>query len=263
MNVSARLFAGRQAGWLLFFCAVLAAWMALFAMQPDIDLPSGWQDLGAGYLASLCRPTAGDAGYAPVFVMWCLMALAMMAPTAIPALRTYTDLTHTQAADVAGFTALVGGYLLVWIGFSAVVATVQVALANEGLLDPWGRSTAILLNAALLALAGLYQFSTFKEACLKSCQSPMMFFLSRWRDGPGGAFRMGLRMGAVCLGCCWSLMLLAFVAGTMNLAFMGLATLLMTLEKLPSIGRYLTVPMGVALITGAALTVVSAFTTGI
>lgn len=262
MIVSARHITGRQTVWLLFFCAVLAAWMVLFAMQPGIELPAGWQDLGVDYLASLCRPTAGDAGYAPIFVMWCLMALAMMAPTVVPALHTFSDLTHTQGAGVAEFVALVGGYLLVWIGFSAVAATVQVALANEGLLDPWGRNTVILLNVALLAFAGLYQFSTLKESCLKSCRSPMIFFLSRWRDGPSGAFHMGFQMGAICLGCCWPLMLLAFVAGPMNLAFMGLAMLLMTLEKLPSVGRHLTIPMGVVLILGAALIVISTFATG-
>lgn len=246
---------GRQLVWGLFFAGILAAWGLLFVMQPGLDLPAGWQDLGSDYLASLCRSTAGTAGYAPVLAMWALMALAMMAPTTVPALKTYTDLGHAGAASASGLAALIGGYIVVWLGFSAVCAAAQVLLSGYGLIDPLGRSTATLLNAGLLATAGAYQFSRLKQACLTSCQSPMMFFMAHWRPGAAGAFRMGLKLGAVCLGCCWALMLLAFVAGTMNLAFMGLAMALMTLEKLPVIGRTLTVPVGIALLAGAVLTV--------
>jgi predicted metal-binding membrane protein len=246
---------GRQLVWGLFYASILAAWGLLFAMQPGLDLPDGWQDLGADYLTSLCRSTAGTAGYAPVLAMWALMALAMMAPTSIPALKTYTDLGHAGAASASGLAALIGGYLLVWLGFSAFGAAAQVFLSGFGLIDPQGRSTAAVLNAALLATAGAYQFSRLKQACLNSCQSPMMFFMAHWRPGAAGAFHMGLRLGAVCLGCCWALMLLAFVAGTMNLAFMGLAMVLMALEKMPVVGRTLTVPVGIALLAGAALTV--------
>ena len=250
-----RRYVGRQLVWGLFFASILAAWGLLFAMQPGLDLPAGWQELGADYLSSLCRGNAGTAGYFPVLAMWALMALAMMAPTTVPALKTYTDLGHAGAASASGLAALIGGYLTVWLGFSALCAAAQVLLSGYGLIDPLGRSTATLLNAVLLALAGTYQFSRLKQACLKSCQSPMMFFMAHWRPGPTGAFRMGLKLGADCLGCCWALMLLAFVAGTMNLAFMGLAMALMALEKMPVIGRYLTVPTGIALLTGAAATV--------
>jgi len=246
---------GRQLVWGLFFAGVLAAWGLLFAMRPGLDLPAGWQELGADYLASLCRGTAGTAGYLPVLAMWALMALAMMAPTTVPALKTYTDLGHAGAASASGLAALMTGYLAVWLGFSALCAAAQVLLSRYGLIDPLGRSTAAVLNAGLLATAGAYQFSRLKQACLTSCRSPMMFFMAHWRPGNAGAFAMGLRLGAVCLGCCWALMLLAFVAGTMNLAFMGLAMVLMAIEKMPAIGRYLTVPAGVALLAGAVLTV--------
>ncbi len=260
MSVIARLTFGRQAAWLLFFGSILFAWAALFAMQPDIQLPAGWQAIGADYLASLCRPTASDAGYGAIFAMWALMSLAMMAPTAFPALRTFSDLRHSGAATSASFLSLFAGYLTVWIGFSVIAALLQVALAAQGVLDPWGRSTLTVFNAFLLALAGTYQFSALKAACLRSCQSPMVFFMGKWRDGNAGAFRMGLDLGAVCLGCCWALMLLAFVAGTMNLAFMGLAALLMTLEKLPSVGRYLSAPIGYGLLIASGLTLISTLT---
>jgi len=104
------------------------------------------------------------------------------------------------------------------------------------------------LSVSLLLLAGLYQFSPMKAACLARCRSPLAFFLSEWRGGMTGALHMGLKHGLDCLGCCWALMLLAFVGGTMNLIWMALATVLMTLEKLPSFGRPLTKPVGALLI---------------
>jgi predicted metal-binding membrane protein len=95
-----------------------------------------------------------------------------------------------------------------------------------------------------------------KEACLSKCRAPMMFFLQHWDEGP---LRNGLRLGAVCLGCCWALMLLGFVGGVMNLAFMGVATILMALEKLPAIGRWLTRPMGGALLAAAGIVALTGF----
>lgn len=256
MQITLHLLDRRQAAWIAFFVAILGAWMLLFLMQPGLDLPMGWQALGLDYLASLCRPAA-ETGLPGLIAMWGLMSLAMMGPTIAPALKTYLDLTHTQGATMAGFSALLAGYLLVWIGFSIPAATLQAALDTQGWLDPLGRSSEIYLTAGLLALAGAYQFSKLKEACLKQCQSPLLFFMGKWRDGLTGAFRMGLHLGAVCLGCCWALMLLAFVAGTMNLAFMGLAMVLMTFEKLPQIGRYLTVPVGFALLGAAGMILIT------
>jgi len=128
----------------------------------------------------------------------------------------------------------------------------QWVLARFGLLSAHGISVSAPLSAMLLLVAGLYQFSAIKAACLSRCRSPLAFLMSEWRDGLAGAFRMGLRHGLDCLGCCWVLMLLAFVGGTMNLIWMGLATGLMTLEKLPSIGRPLTKPVGAVLIGCAA-----------
>jgi len=246
----------RQAAWIAFFTVILGAWTALFLMQPQLDLPAGWQALGLDYLASLCRPAA-ETSFPGLVAMWGLMSLAMMAPTIAPALKTYLDLTHTQGATMAGFSALLAGYLLVWICFSVPVAALQAGLDTQGWLDPFGRSSHTYLTAFLLALAGAYQFSKLKESCLNQCQRPLMFFMGNWRDGLSGSFRMGLHLGAVCLGCCWALMLLAFVAGTMNLAFMGLAMLLMTFEKLPQLGRYLTAPVGFILLSGAGAVLIT------
>ncbi|MFC6654298.1 DUF2182 domain-containing protein [Roseibium salinum] len=203
----------------------------------------------------LCTGLAAETGYASAMLMWSLMALAMMAPTAFPAFRTYSDLTRTNAASALSLAVLVAGYMTVWLGFSALAALLQIRLSALELLWPLGRSASPALSGALLVLAGLYQFSSLKAACLSACQSPMAFFIGHWRPGTAGALRLGLRLGAVCLGCCWALMLLAFVGGTMNLTFMGLAMVLMTLEKLPQIGSKISAPLGVFLLLAGAVVI--------
>jgi len=255
-----RLLPGHGIWWLTFFGGVLAAWSILFAMQLPVDVPPAANDFGVAYLISLCTQTAADAGFRSALLMWALMSLAMMAPTAFPAFRTYSDLSHTEAASGPSLGVLVLGYLLVWLGFSVPTAFLQVQFAGLGLLDHDGRSMSGMLNAALLVLAGLYQFSSLKNACLSACQNPMTFFFNHWQPGLQGALKLGLRLGAVCLGCCWALMLLAFVAGTMNLAFMGIAMVLMTLEKLPQIGNRISAPLGVFLLIAGTVVCVLSFT---
>ncbi len=161
-----------------FFAAVLAAWIALFAMQPVAAPPPAFEALGVGWLAALCRADAAETSFGLLFAMWAVMSVAMMAPTAVPAFRGYDDLTRTRAADGRGFAAFVGGYLLAWLGFSAVAASLQAALAASGAVDATGRSAEPWLNVALLAAAGMYQFSSLKAACLSKCRSPVMFFLA-------------------------------------------------------------------------------------
>ena len=248
--------------WLAFFAAVLLAWTTLFAMSaaPTPDTAAGTEAFGIDYLISMCQDAAADAAYPILFAMWAVMSAAMMAPTAFPAFKTYDDLTHAgDAATTTGFWALIGGYLFVWLGFAAMAAALQVALSQAGFLDAEGKSVTPVLNAVLLMVAGGYQFSNLKEACLSQCRAPLTFFMGHWRDGPGGAVAMGLRLGAVCIGCCWALMVLAFVGGTMSLAWMGAATLLMTLEKLPEIGRVVTRPLGVTLMAGGLFAGARAF----
>jgi len=253
METMTRLFAAHRGLWLAFYGSVLTAWAALFAMQTQ-EGPSALEGGGLGYLLSLCRTTAADTGFQSAVVMWSLMTLAMMAPSAFPAFRTFAQLTRTAGAGSGPLAALISGYMTVWLGFAFVAALLQIRLAELGLISELGQSVSAPLNGALLLLAGAYQFSTFKDACLASCQSPLAFFFCHWQPGIQGGARLGLRLGAVCLGCCWALMLLAFVAGTMNLAFMGLAMVLMTLEKLPAIGSKVTAPLGVFLIlTGAVV----------
>ena len=239
--------------WLGFFTAILAAWLALFVMtltDPLAGLPSEiW--------AALCGD-ATTAGFPKLFAMWALMAAAMMLPTFVPALRTFLHLGYAGATRPVEAVVLVGGYALVWLGFAAVGAAAQLGLAGLGLVGPTGQSLSLWLAAGLLLLAGLYQFSLLKAACLAKCRMPLTFFMERWAPGPARAFRMGAELGTLCLGCCWALMALAFVGGTMNLLWMGAATLFMVLEKLPDIGRPLTRPMGAVLILSSGITAILA-----
>lgn len=242
-----RIRAMTGAHWLALFAMILVAWGLLYAMAVPQDLRLAGKLYGRDFWISLCTLSPDAAGMVRITLMWALMSAAMMAPTALPAFATYEELAQNDGTK--RFAHLVAGYLAVWLGFSVLAAAVQMQLFQADLISAFGESRSAVLSAALLLLAGLYQFSPMKEACLSKCRRPLMFFMQHWDEGP---WRNGLRLGAVCLGCCWALMLLGFVGGVMNLAFMGLAMVLMTLEKLPEIGRFLTKPLGGGLIVLAA-----------
>lgn len=249
VSQTAKLISSRGARWLLFYCGVAVAWASLYFMQVAA---SGYTAaFGQEFWASLCIT---DPGYSSLAFMWLLMAGAMMAPTAIPMLVTYDDLRHAGAGSAKEFWALIAGYLIVWAGFSFVAAWLQQLLFQAHLVNFNGQSTSPLLSAGLLGVAGAYQFSSFKNACLTACQSPLKIFMGSWKPGVAQVFTFGIREGLNCLGCCWALMLLAFIGGTMNIAFMALAMFLMLVEKLSDFDRFVTKPLGVALLAGAVLT---------
>ena len=206
--------------WLALYAALLASWLAVWAMAA----PDG-SDLGR-LLSDICRATPDAAGLGGAYAMWLVMAAAMMLPTALPAFATYDEVA--QAHGLGGGARLVAGYAAVWVGASAVAALGQVALAAAGLVAADG-AAAPLLAAGLLVLAAGYQVTPLKAACLSRCRAPLTFFMAHWDRGP---WAMGLRLGLVCLGCCWALMALAFAGGTLSLGFMALGTALMTAEKL-------------------------------
>lgn len=213
------------------------------------------------YWAALCV-SAEDSGPFSLFAMWGLMSAAMMLPTFVPAVRVFGELGSVRATNSATMTALVLGYGVVWLVFSAFAAVLQFGLARTGAMTGISPALSPWLSAGLLGAAGAYQFSSAKEACLSKCRHPLMFFMEHWAPGLGAAFSMGARLGVWCIGCCWLLMLLGLVGGAMNLLWMGAATLFMVLEKLPEIGRYLTKPLGAALLFGAVAQVVFAISSG-
>jgi predicted metal-binding membrane protein len=243
--------------WFGFYAAILMGWFGL--MQITVSPMPGLS--AAEYWATLCG-SAEDADPLALFAMWGLMSAAMMLPTFVPAVRTFEELGSVRATDGASMAALVIGYGTVWLVFSALAAALQLGLAKAGAMTGAGQSLSPWLSAGLLASAGAYQFSTAKAACLAKCRHPLLFFMEHWAPGMKPALAMGARLGVWCLGCCWLLMLLGFVGGAMNLLWMGAATLFMVLEKLPEIGRYLTRPLGAALLIGAVVQGVVAVSSG-
>jgi predicted metal-binding membrane protein len=229
--------------WLGFFALILLAWGGIFAQVAQAPI---------GLWGVLCT-TAAAAGFFDLWAMWALMAAAMMLPTFVPALRTFVNMGAAGATRPIEAAALVAGYALVWVAGSALGAAAQLALSRVGVLAADGSSLSVWLTVALLVAAGLYQLSILKAACLAKCRMPLTYFMGRWAPGLPRAFIMGAELGLICFGCCWALMALAFVGGTMSLVWMGLATLFMVLEKLPQLGRPLTRPAGFALIGAGAV----------
>ncbi|MEP5808054.1 MAG: DUF2182 domain-containing protein, partial [Roseobacter sp.] len=161
---------------------------------------------------------------------------------------SYEDLMSSAAGSRRGWLGVLLGYTLVWIGFAAAITGLQLALLFGGVVDILGIAHSPWVAGGLLILVGAFQFTRVKELCHGVCHAPMMYFLGHWKAGFTGGVRMGIGLGAFCVGCCWGFMALGFVGGVMNLAWMGLATLFMVLEKLPQLGHFVTKPMGFVLV---------------
>jgi len=142
----------------------------------------------------------------------------------------------------------------VWLGYSVLAAAGQLLLQRAALLSPSWVTTSPWIAAGLLALAGAYQWTPLRDACMRHCRSPFGFFLSSWRDGRWGAFTMGARHGTYCVGCCWALMALSFVFGVMSLLWMAAVTAFLVVEKATSAGPWMSKAAGVALVACAIWT---------
>ncbi|MEO8158120.1 MAG: DUF2182 domain-containing protein [Betaproteobacteria bacterium] len=193
-----------------------------------------------------------------VFAMWAMMMGAMMLPSVAPMALAYLRIQRSRggAAARAYFCAslLLGGYVVVWVGFSVVATLIQWGLLEASLITPMMESASTTLSAALLVGAGVFQFTPLKRACLTGCRSPIQFLLESWRNGAGGAFVLGVKNGAACLGCCWALMLLPLALGVMNLLWMAILTLFLVVEKILPGGDWFGRAAGVGLILwGGAL----------
>ena len=247
-----RLLRDGAAHWLGFYSLVACSWLVLLWISVPPEDWGGAIAYGLEYWAALCRVDPGEAGFIPLFGMWGLMAAAMMLPTLVPALRTYDHLRSAGAGGTAGFALVVAGYLAVWIAFAAAAAGGQLLLHGWLASSPGALVSSSAATAFVLLLAGLYQFAPAKRRLLWRCQNPLTMFMARWRADGYSELEIGVRLGADCLGCCWVLMCVALASGTMNLAWMALATLAMVSEKHPVLGPNMRAPLGVAFIAGSA-----------
>jgi predicted metal-binding membrane protein len=210
----------------------------------------------------LMMPSAfvGGAIVYPVllFIMWWTMMMAMMLPSAAPAILAYVAISRKFAekgAPAAPPAVFAAGYAAIWTGFAAAAVALQLLLSQMIALSMMMAVTSAVVGGSLLIAAGLYQMSPLKYACLRNCQTPLMFFARNWRKGALGALRMGLSHGLYCLGCCWVLMGLLFYGGVMELRWIVGLALYIAAEKLIPAGNRLSQFSGILLIGWGSWTI--------
>jgi predicted metal-binding membrane protein len=212
----------------------LVAWLYL------LHLSATMPGMGMADMPGMAMPRAhawDQVDVVLLFVMWAVMMIAMMVPAAAPMVLTFAMVQRKrQEQDRATVPTVVFlfGYALVWTAYAAVAALAQWRLHEADLLSAAMASTSTRLGGALLLVAGVFQWTPLKQACLAKCRSPLSFVMTEWREGQAGAFVMGMRHGAYCVACCWALMALLFVAGVMNLLWVaGLAVFVLAERILP------------------------------
>lgn len=229
---------------------VVAASLALVVALAWLYL---WRD------AAMMRamPDMPPASFAMTLAMWTVMMIGMMLPSAAPAILLYGAMVRKNGAQGRVLPAawiFSAGYLAVWTAFSAAATLAQIAFDRAALLTPGLASVNATLSASLLIAAGIYQWLPVKDVCLSKCRDPLTFFLTRWRAGARGALAMGIEHGLYCLGCCWALMAVLFVAGVMNLLAAALIAAFVLAEKLLPAARFVSRCAGAALVlAGVAL----------
>ena len=213
-----------------------------------IALSWGFLIAGAGMDSSMDM-AAMQPPFGAMVLMWWLMMVAMMLPSAAPAILLYGRVRWMRGEDpaVAPTWIFMSAYLGIWLLFSLVAALAQLLFAGPAIAirDPD-------VASGLLILAGLYQLSPLKGACLRQCRSPAQFISRHWTPGVSGALRLGMLHGAYCVGCCWILMALLFVGGVMNFVWIAALTALVGIEKLAPGGRIFGLVAGAALIAWGA-----------
>jgi predicted metal-binding membrane protein len=206
--------------------------------------------------AAMTSPVPWAAStFALMVLMWWIMMMGMMLPSAAPMVLLYGRLQRRQLAHeqpALRTASFVAGYLVVWGAFSAIATLAQWGLGSALLISPMRMDSGPGLGAVLFLAAGLYQLSPFKDLCLRRCRSPAEFLSTYWRKGTRGAFVMGAVHGAFCVGCCWLLMALLFFGGVMNLAWVALIGVFVLLEKILPRGQLFARASGAALLAFAA-----------
>jgi predicted metal-binding membrane protein len=238
----------------LYLLAGAGTGMSVFEMS-SLSMAMGLPMTDAMGVAMVAMATPADwtSAYAfLMFGMWWAMMIAMMLPSAAPMMLIFALVnrrSHAKGGPYVPTAVFAGAYLVTWGGFSVVVVALQWGLERAELLSPMMASGNVAFGGALLVLAGAYQLSPLKHACLRQCRGPIDFISRHWRAGRQGAFRMGVHHGLYCLGCCWALMVLLFFGGAMNLYWIVGLALLVLLEK--------TIPPGYRLATLSGLGLVA------
>ncbi|MYC30317.1 MAG: DUF2182 domain-containing protein [Chloroflexi bacterium] len=195
-------------------------------------------------------------GYGPVqialmFLMWAVMMVGMMVPSAAPMILAFANINRRrrqQGNPYVPTAVFLAGYLLVWVCFSAAATAAQLSLSLNFLLSPMMVSASPIFGAIVLLAAGAFQLSPLKNVCLRHCRTPMGFITNDWREGRRGALLMGLHHGGYCLGCCWALMGLLFLLGVMNLLWIAALAAFVLVEKVAPAGEWVGRAAGIGLL---------------
>ncbi|MBT4354524.1 MAG: DUF2182 domain-containing protein [Rhodospirillaceae bacterium] len=233
----------------IVLCVTLLSWLGLLWLITDSCHPLAMMTMPMS-------PAWSVGNLVAVFAMWVVMMAAMMLPSAIPMILLHSKMSSKGGVHSENL-AFIFSYLLIWILFSIAAVIFQFITHSNGILNAASLTTSKIVSIILLLLAGGYQFTELKNTCLTKCRTPIGFFMGYWRAGVGGAFNMGMRHGWFCLGCCWAIMLLLFVGGVMNLAWVLLLTIAVVAEKTLPAGELISKAIGVGLILGAVYIVYS------
>src|SRR5215210_3507496 len=232
----------------LFGLALIAAlcWVYISSLAPDTS------GMDMGVEMTMPRMQAwGAADFGLTFGMWAVMMVAMMTPSAAPMILMFAGVNRRRREQHVSYvptSVFFMGYLLVWATFGVLATGAQWGFHHISLLSPMMAITSPVVGGVLLMVAGIYQWTPLKHACLSKCRSPLGFVLNEWREGRWGALLMGLKHGVYCTGCCWSLMALLLVAGVMNLLWVAAIAGFVLLEKVAPAGDRLGRVAGVVLV---------------
>lgn len=251
---------------------IVLAWLYLLVLAAQMaggDMSLMGMDVPGAGATDPMAAMAGAVTHAPqpwtaatfvlMALMWWIMMIGMMVPAAAPMILLFARVQrHRLAGENPGrrIALFTFGYLLAWAGFSIAATAAQWWLGTLALITPTMESASPVLPSVLFALAGIYQITPIKRACLAHCRAPVDFLSRNWRKGDIGALAMGVHHGAYCVGCCWFLMALLFVGGVMNLLWVAAIAIFVILEKLLPRGEW------IARITGFAMLVFAVFLAG-
>jgi len=245
---------------------VTISWMYLFYIANDtssMNMPMG-PDMQDGKGMSAMKPSVPMAWslseWFAMFTMWSVMMIGMMIPSASPMILVFSKVNRQKKASgspYGGTGIFVAGYIIIWSAFSVLATMVNFILHSNALLSGMmGHSDSMLLGGFLLVIAGIFQWTPWKDSCLSKCRTPMGFLITEWRDGSKGALVMGLKHGAYCVGCCWLIMALLFVLGVMNLVWIAALSVFVLVEKIVPNGLWIGRVSGLALIVWGLILII-------
>lgn len=239
----------------LFFITLLS-WLYIIYLYRQMV----YMDMNALFFAMPMTPHWAATDFILLFLMWIVMMIAMMTPSVAPLILVFAKVNRERKLQHHPFVNtgyLITGYFLVWAVYSVAATALQWLLQQIAWLNPDMKTTNKILGGIILILTGIFQFTSLKKTCLTYCRSPLNFVLLHWKEGKQGALKMGIENGFYCLGCCWLLMVLLFVAGIMNLLWVALIALFVLAEKISPGIRWLPYVAGFALIAYGILFLIS------